>query len=94
MSDKGKNVVAVVIGRAGSKGLPGKNAMMVGGRPMIAHAIHDARCARTVGRVYCSTDGEDIARCAEDAGATVIMRPPELADDHAPHVLSVLCYHT
>ena len=38
-------VLAVVIGRAGSKGLPGKNARQLAGRPMIRYAIDDARAA-------------------------------------------------
>ena len=36
-------VLAVVIGRAGSKGLPRKNALEVAGVPMIAHTIRRAR---------------------------------------------------
>ena len=77
------SATAVVIGRAGSRGLPGKNAMMVAGRPMIARSVDRAVEARSVGRVLCSTDGERIARAAEAAGAEVIMRPAEFADDHA-----------
>ena len=79
----GACATTVVIGRAGSRGLPGKNALLVGGRPMIARSVDCALGARTVGRVLCSTDGERIARAAEEAGAEVLMRPAELADDHA-----------
>ena len=82
-STREQQVVAVVIGRAGSQGLPGKNAIMLADRPMICHGIRDAFEAQCVQRVYCSTDGEEIARCAAEAGATVVMRPAELADDHA-----------
>ena len=74
---------AVVIGRAGSKGLPGKNARLVAGRPMIARSVEHGRSARTVGRVLCSTDGDDIATAAEHAGAEIVRRPANLADDHA-----------
>ena len=74
---------AVVIGRAGSKGLPGKNALLVGGTPMIARSVGHALQARTIGRVLCSTDGTEIAAAAEAAGAEIVRRPEELADDHA-----------
>ena len=77
------DVVAVVIGRAGSRGLPGKNLLPIGGRPMIAHSIGHAIDARSVGRVLCSTDGEEIAAAAERAGAEVVRRPAELATDTA-----------
>lgn len=74
---------AVVIGRAGSKGLPGKNALPVGGMPMIARSVGHARQARTIGRVLCSTDGSEIAAAADAAGAEIMLRPEELADDLA-----------
>ena len=74
---------AVVIGRAGSKGLPGKNARLVGGRPMIARSVDHATASSTVGRVLCSTDGDEIAIAAEHAGAEIIRRPADLAEDHA-----------
>ena len=37
--------LAVIIGRAGSRGLPGKNARIVAGRPMVAWSVaHAAAC--------------------------------------------------
>jgi N-acylneuraminate cytidylyltransferase len=81
--DEIRPAVAVVLGRSGSKGLPGKNMIEVGGRPMIAHSIEHALAARFVTEVYCSTDGLEIAEAAEIAGATVVMRPVELADEKA-----------
>ncbi|MHC4140727.1 MAG: cytidylyltransferase domain-containing protein, partial [Planctomycetota bacterium] len=32
-----RGILAVVIGRAGSKGLPGKNARALAGRPLVCH---------------------------------------------------------
>lgn len=75
--------LAVIIGRAGSKGLPGKNARLVAGRPMVCHSIDDARAAASVDRVVVSTDGEAIANAARSAGAEVVMRPASLATDTA-----------
>lgn len=78
-----RNATAVVIGRAGSRGLPGKNALRVGGRPMIAHSVEHARQAGSIGRILCSTDGDRIAEAAAAAGAEIVRRPAPLADDHA-----------
>lgn len=78
-----KRVLAVVIGRAGSKGLPGKNAMRLAGRPAVAYSVRDALLACTVDRVIVSTDGEPIAQVAREAGAEIIQRPPHLANDTA-----------
>ncbi len=78
-----QRVLAVVIGRAGSKGLPGKNARMLAGKPMICHTIHDALNASTVDRVVVSTDGDAIALVAEQLNVEVVRRPAELATDTA-----------
>ncbi|HRQ75399.1 MAG TPA: acylneuraminate cytidylyltransferase family protein [Phycisphaerales bacterium] len=78
-----RSALAVIIGRAGSKGLPGKNAMPIGGAPMIAHSIRHAQQSKTIGRIIVSTDGQMIADAATAAGAEVIMRPASLATDSA-----------
>ena len=76
-------VLAVVIGRAGSKGLPGKNTRLVAGRPMICYAIEHATQAECVTRVVVSTDGDEIAAAAESMDVEVVRRPPDLASDTA-----------
>lgn len=75
--------LAVIIGRAGSKGLPGKNALPLAGKPMIVHTIDDARASRTIDRVIVSTDGAAIARAAAEADTEVIDRPASLSSDTA-----------
>ena len=82
-------VLAVVIGRAGSRGLPGKNALLLAGRPLICHTIDDARAATTVDRVVVSTDGDAIAAAAESMDVPVVPRPPDLATDTAPVAAAV-----
>lgn len=77
------NVLAVIIGRAGSKGLPGKNAMMLAGKSMICHTIQDALNAQCVDRVIVSTDGPAIAQAARSLNVEVVQRPAELANDTA-----------
>ena len=75
--------IAVIVGRSGSKGLPGKNSLPLAGRPMIVHSIEDARESKYVDRVVVSTDGDEIAGAARSVGAEVVMRPPILSNDHA-----------
>jgi CMP-N-acetylneuraminic acid synthetase len=75
--------LALILARAGSKGVPGKNVAMVAGRPCIAWTIDDAKRARTVSRIVVSTDGDEIARIARSCGVEVVARPPELANDTA-----------
>ena len=69
---------------SGIEGLPKKNILPLAGVPLIAHTIEAALMAEHVGRVIVSTDGEDIAAAAREAGADVpFMRPQLLATDTA-----------
>lgn len=76
-------VLAVVIGRAGSKGLPRKNALPVAGIPMVARTVRFARAARSVDRTVVSTDGDEIAAIARGEGVEVVMRPEGVSNDTA-----------
>lgn len=82
------SVFALICARGGSKGLPGKNVRHLAGRPLIAWAIEQARAVKRVGQVVVSTDSEDIARVAIDAGAEVpFLRPAALGQDDSPEWL-------
>lgn len=77
-------VIAVIIGRAGSKGLPGKNRLDFNNKPIVWFSIADALHAKTVDRVVVSTDDEEIKSTArENKKVTVVDRPSELATDTA-----------
>ena len=75
-------VLALVPARGGSKGIPRKNLQLLGGQPLVVHAVAAARAARRVSRVLCSTEDAEIADIARAAGAEVpFLRPAELAQD-------------
>lgn len=76
-------VLAVILARGGSKGLPRKNVLPLNGKPLITYAIEAARGARAITRVVVSTDDDEIAAVAQRAGAEVVRRPAELASDSA-----------
>lgn len=74
--------IAFIFARGGSKGVPGKNIKLLGGKPLIAHAIDVARAARGIETVIVSTDDAAIADVARQFGAEVpFVRPAELAQD-------------
>lgn len=90
MSAKGK-VLAIVLARGGSKGLPGKNLRLLEGRPLVAWPISVALGAPSVDRVVISTDDVAIAEAARNAGADVpFMRPAYLAHDTASSMDAIL----
>ena len=75
--------VAVIIARSGSKGLPGKNELIVAGRPMVEHTILDALESKQVDGILVSTDSSAIGSIASRCGVQVVHRPAELAADTA-----------
>ena len=76
-------ICALLLGRNGSVGFPGKNVCPVLGRPLMAYPLMAARDAQSVDRTYVSTDSAALASIAANYGATVIERPPHLASAEA-----------
>jgi hypothetical protein len=72
-------ICALVIGREGSVGFPGKNVHPVLGRPLIAYPLMAAHSARGVDRTYLSTDSARLSAIAREYGAVTIPRPAHLA---------------
>src|SRR5947209_20381886 len=72
-------ICALLLGREGSAGFPGKNVRPVLGRPLMAYPLMAARDASHVDRTYVSTDSPHLSAIAGEYGAAVIARPPHLA---------------
>ncbi|MEE2960664.1 MAG: acylneuraminate cytidylyltransferase [Myxococcota bacterium] len=81
--DVGEEVLAVIPARGGSKGIPRKNLVEVGGLPLIAHTIRHAQRANSITRVVVSTDDSEIITEAESFGADVVKRPSGLSGEFA-----------
>lgn len=75
--------LAVILARAGSKGVPGKNSAMIAGRPCAAWTIDAAMASRAVARTVLSTDDPPLLALARGMGIQTILRPPDLASDTA-----------
>lgn len=74
--------IAVIPARGGSKRIPRKNIKPFCGKPMIAYSIEAAIRTGIFDEIIVSTDDEEIAGIAKNAGASVpFMRPKELSDD-------------
>ena len=72
-----KRVLAVVPARGGSIGIPLKNLKPVMGVPLVARAGHICADVPEITRAVVSTDHEEIARVAEEAGLAAPFRRPE-----------------
>ncbi len=83
MSSQRAGAIAVVMGRAGSKGVPGKNTATVAGKPCAAWTIEAAQNAASVERVLVSSDCPKLLALAEAMGAEPAPRRSEDATDSA-----------
>jgi N-acylneuraminate cytidylyltransferase len=82
--------VALIPARGGSKGVPGKNKRIVGGKPLIGYTLDAARASASLDRIVVSTDDSDVAEIARAAGVEVVLRPAEIAADESPVIDAVL----
>lgn len=87
---KKEKFLAIIPARKGSKRLPNKNILELGGKPLIAWTIEAAVQAQT-DKVIVSTDSREIAKISEKYGAEVpFIRPGNLSTDTASSVDVVL----
>lgn len=76
--------LAVIPARSGSKGLPGKNILLLEGKPLLAWSIETAIASGMFGTIHVSTDSEQYAEIARRYGADVpFLRSAETSTDTA-----------
>lgn len=75
--------IAILIGRAGSKGLPGKNTKKILGRFMVEYPLIAARKSKMIDFIFVSTDCRKIKKIAEKYNAINLIRPKKLATSNA-----------
>lgn len=74
--------LALIPARAGSRGIPNKNMRIFWGRPLAGWAIKIGK--ETCDQTYVTTDDPNIGLLASQYGASVVLRPKELAQDDTP----------
>lgn len=80
----GMNAIAIITARGGSKRIPGKNKKDFLGKPIICYSIEAAISSGLFEEIMVSTDDEEIARIAKEAGASVpFMRSAASSNDFA-----------
>jgi len=76
------NVVAIILARGGSKGVPKKNIIDFCGKPLIAWTIDN--CIKGgANSVWVSSDSDEILEISTEYGANKIKRPDDIAGDFA-----------
>ena len=79
---KKNKILGVIPARGGSKGLPNKNIIDLGGQPLIKYTIDAALKSKFITDCIVSTDSKDIISLAESYGISApFIRPKNLSND-------------
>lgn len=76
-------IVALLLGRKGSQGFPGKNTYRILGNPLAYYPMKVAKETKSIEKVYLSTDDEELMKIAKDQGVEIIKRPDYLCTSEA-----------
>jgi CMP-N,N'-diacetyllegionaminic acid synthase len=75
-------ILAIIPARGGSKGVPGKNIKLLGGKPLLQYTIDVALESDLLDKVVLSSDDTEIIEFGKKMGAEVpFVRPDNLAED-------------
>lgn len=86
-----KPVIAVILARKNSKGIPSKNLREVAGRSLLAIAIEAAIASGIFDYIIVSSDGNEIIRAAQKYKEVRVLKRPEiLATDTAKSIDAML----
>jgi N-acylneuraminate cytidylyltransferase len=83
MKTQSDKVLAVILARGGSKGVPGKNVAPLGGKPCIQWTIEAAKQAKRVTGILVSSDDPRALAVARQMEVGTVVRPGDLASDTA-----------
>jgi CMP-N-acetylneuraminic acid synthetase len=76
-----RRFLAIIPARQGSKRLPGKNKLLLGGKPLICWSIEAAKESHYIDEIIISSDDKKILQIAQQNGVKSLKRPMELALD-------------
>ena len=80
-------ILGLIPARAGSKGVPGKNIKVLGGKPLLAYTSEVALQSKHLTEIIVSTEDKQIIEVAKSLGIKVpFIRPIELAQDNTPTI--------
>lgn len=75
-------ILGIIPARGGSKGIPGKNIKLLGGKSLLQYTFESAKASESLSRIILSSDDTEIIGVAKELGIDVpFVRPADLAGD-------------
>ncbi|WP_081212348.1 acylneuraminate cytidylyltransferase family protein [Salegentibacter sediminis] len=82
-----KKILGLIPARGGSKGIPGKNIKLLGGKPLLQYTWESAKASSLLDKLILSSEDPEIIETATKLGLEVpFTRPKELAQDSTPSI--------
>ncbi len=82
--NKNLSILAVILARGGSKGIPKKNIYKINNHPLISYSITAALNSTNIDKLVVSSDSKEILDISTKYGAdAIVKRPHKLASDRA-----------
>ena len=72
-------IVAIILARGNSQGIPKKNLISFCGKPLLYWSIKQAKNVKTISDVWVSSDNEEILEFSKKHGAKTIRRPNNIS---------------
>jgi N-acylneuraminate cytidylyltransferase len=87
LTTSGKQAIALIPARAGSKRVENKNVYRLNGHPLIAYTISAAIDSGIFKKIFVSTESAEYAEISKHYGADVeFLRPKDYATDESPDI--------
>jgi N-acylneuraminate cytidylyltransferase len=87
LTTSGKQAIALIPARAGSKRVENKNVYRLNGHPLIAYTISAAIDSGIFEKIFVSTESAEYAEISKHYGADVeFLRPKDYATDESPDI--------
>ena len=84
---KKKKILAIILARGGSKGIPKKNIVQINHHPLISYSIAAAKNTKYIDKIVVSSDSNEIIKKSLEYGIDAfVKRPKHLASDKATSV--------
>ena len=77
-------LLAIIPARGGSKSIPRKNIINVGGKPLIAWSINASLKSKYITKTVVTSEDEEILSVAKNYRSEVVIRPRKYAQDDTP----------
>jgi len=74
-------IVAIILARGGSKGIPKKNIKNFCGKPLVTWSIKQAKNSKYISSVWVSSDSDGILKIAKKENVGIIKRPKKISSD-------------